>query len=962
MNRGTTFGFQHHLAAVELQRNWRGYYCRFKLWSFGGVLLHSWTIKIQKLWRGWRGRAHAAYLYHRKLYEAATRIKIRYLISKARRLLRKLKAEKLLHPILRLQGLWRCRVTRRWYLEWKRELYKSMATRIQSIGRSYLGRRRGKAIRKRVDNMIATITDTIGSECAVTSSHMYRKLRPLDVLVLSSMDEWTLLDVALKYLLVADRPTPTISVCTYLATRYPKFLPGLVVLQCCLLYIWPKYGIARLSREDLLDEVLEATTSLKFLSASYACAECFPVQLFPSMKHIQTIMTQYTMGASALPLSLQATDPVSLVPSILDEIQITYFGAALRKFRRSSRILTVLACWIDARNSIHLGLAPNVSASNLLHIWPHGVPGAERSYPLLTEAKLCSSESERAAAIARLDTSSSLFGRGHELLLRQRVLYKLSPWRESRRPALPDVGPQEALSPRLYMFPTDRWGSPAMDEDSTSLHLQIKIPDLTSSVSERGGETLDCCLMAKPETSRSSAYNSTTAKQRIVSAETELYRAGEMIIVRAYVVQSDEKSGASMRSSSTGKGSNARKVATASNQKQSLVGLPVRPLVLFPAELESLMECCVSELARRDGVAEADVRKRGRWRNISELLLQEVRLVSCYGSRTPDSYVSGDVWRVYFHSNFRLTLPVAEYSRRERNNMQEEAFAVSCLQRAYRGFRARAMFRRMLLRIGERRRQKSVTAEVRGQEAQLRSLRHACLARIQSAFRGWRWRRLLAAYHRAAIRIQTRCRILSAKLWVAAELRRRLLGPEVFEVYRRSVRVGGKGGPAVTLVVNRCGNNYRVFGWDRLRDEMRYECLVLEEEARSLVERFNTSERLPTTKRSDSSVSSNGSALSKSTGVMRLSHHSRVAELIVQTLAVTASISAATTELGAGKRDSQMCLVTLATATGVGIEHINSLHRVLADQHHVADRYKKIKNRQETGEKHVSAVSRLHAR
>ena len=89
----------------------------------------------------------------------------------------------------------------------------------------------------------------------------------------------------------------------------------------------------------------------------------------------------------------------------------------------------------------------------------------------------------------------------------------------------------------------------------------------------------------------------------------------------------------------------------------------------------------------------------------------------------------------------------------------------------------------------------------------------------------------------AAIMVQKRYRILSARLLASAERRRRTLGPQVEVVFRRGVCIGGR---TMTLVVKTCGGNYRLEGLDLVRN-IRYEGLMLSQEVERLVETYNKS-------------------------------------------------------------------------------------------------------------------------
>lgn len=44
--------YQNHLAAIQIQKRWKGYRKRIELWSYGGILYVNIVIKVQRCWRG----------------------------------------------------------------------------------------------------------------------------------------------------------------------------------------------------------------------------------------------------------------------------------------------------------------------------------------------------------------------------------------------------------------------------------------------------------------------------------------------------------------------------------------------------------------------------------------------------------------------------------------------------------------------------------------------------------------------------------------------------------------------------------------------------------------------------------------------------------------------------------------------------------------------------------------------
>lgn len=170
-----------------------------------------------------------------------------------------------------------------------------------------------------------------------------------------------------------------------------------------------------------------------------------------------------------------------------------------------------------------------------------------------------------------------------------------------------------------------------------------------------------------------------------------------------------------------------------------------------------------------------EVRKRGTWRNVGEYLIREIRLVTCKALWVPPPFsplsppVTTVISAVQFASNLplpppppsppplsspspspspypplqqslRLVLPPIEYARRERSDYQKEEFASNILQKSYRGYRGRSLFRRLLFRAREEERQKNRLSLARTHLLNIRTQRNCLAAKIQSTLKGFLWR------------------------------------------------------------------------------------------------------------------------------------------------------------------------------------------------------------------------------
>ena len=166
------------------------------------------------------------------------------------------------------------------------------------------------------------------------------------------------------------------------------------------------------------------------------------------------------------------------------------------------------------------------------------------------------------------------------------------------------------------------------------------------------------------------------------------------------------------------------------------------------------------------------VRMRGRWKNIAEYITQYIRVVSCgalqtdtfeskyeqhimsalkdsthpcyIGKKSDDisdtsSILSTVVPPVdtstFSTSKIRVVLPMIEYRRQERNSIRVEGTAIILLQRAYRGFRSRALKRRLKARLFEDMRQNNRDRYQYIQLAKLRRQRYLLSSLIQAVMR-----------------------------------------------------------------------------------------------------------------------------------------------------------------------------------------------------------------------------------
>ena len=209
----------------------------------------------------------------------------------------------------------------------------------------------------------------------------------------------------------------------------------------------------------------------------------------------------------------------------------------------------------------------------------------------------------------------------------------------------------------------------------------------------------------------------------------------------------------------------------------------------------------------------------------------------------------------------------------------------------------------------------------------VRIYRKKMVTKMQVAVKAWIWRRLIRKMRAAATVIQCAFRVFSARLLTAAERRRRDMGPEVLEMLRKSVKIGKL---SFTVVVYRCGLNYRLAGFDLIRNRI-YEGNVFQQEIERLLDNYNSKLK--------------GSKYQVEHEKIRPHNYHRVSEFLVDHLGIAKMMPNATTDLGAltpGDSKEVLVMKEKSTADMPSIADIKNLNRLLKDTAPVVDTYKRI--------------------
>lgn len=361
----------------------------------------------------------------------------------------------------------------------------------------------------------------------------------------------------------------------------------------------------------------------------------------------------------------------------------------------------------------------------------------------------------------------------------------------------------------------------------------------------------------------------------------------------------------------------------------------IRPMVLPTKEVELLLELSVNFTAKERMVTPEEVRQDGVYNVLAEYLSERVRVVSCKSlfsayARSTES------------ASLRVVLPQIEYRRLEQNNIRTVDYSIGLLQRIYRGFSGKRRFRRLRFRVDEKDAQHALHMDRREALEEVRKYRIVMVTKMQCAVKAWIWRRLVRKMRAAATIIQCSFRVFRARSIAAAERRRRDMGPEVLEVLRRSTKIGKL---SFTVVVYRCGMNYRLVGFDLIRNRI-YEGNVFQQEVEALLDKYNATLK--------------GPKIQVEASKIRPWNFHKVPDFLVDNLGIAKMTPNVTANLGAiTTTQTKEVLVTIprATAEMPGIADCKNLNRLLKDTAHVVDKWNRMELSRKRAEDGVVTMS-----
>mmetsp|Transcript_15787 Transcript_15787/g.23740 ORF Transcript_15787/g.23740 Transcript_15787/m.23740 type:complete len:917 (-) Transcript_15787:179-2929(-) len=890
---------QNHYAARKIQSLYRGHRKRRELWSYDGILTAAAVVKIQRVYRGHRGRKRARDLYIYYLTQRREVIRGLCRCWKARRVLRIKKAQYLNQMATMLQCAYRSRASRMYFEGLKQRVLERRATRIQQHVRGYLARIWVKSLWVSVEAIYSSMRAVVADDVRLSNNLGCRmtletivdirgtpisSVRNLVVKLMHSAssglhaagvetvwgsdgdrDRWDMLHLALCHLVGTGRADFSVDLLYILLARFPGFLPALFCLLVALLYSWCAPG--NTAAKLVREDQLEEAVAILLTLQRLEMNELWKIRK-PLQQSAYNKNTE-DFYATILNKELKARERTPSADFLLT-LEKSYFWNGFRVAGCNARTLSLMSCFVIAKQFCCFGggMRGHANGSMRADIYV-------RLKRLLVRTRDKTAYRDAESISLRMIVFENLFENSHELVLKQRLAFR------------------------------------DLKED-----VEDEVPSGSSSSSKR---------------------KSDSTRRRPVSLDVECFRCGEMLMISGSMVQPSQiqPHGRNQKQTPTvieEKEEDRERtplevyetICQRNRQKWSSNGsLSVRPLILLPSETSHVYEVAVKYYAKALDQTELDIRNKPKWKLLAEYAAQGVRLVSCGRGRPDHTRDYSDA------SVARLTFPFIEYRRQERNGLRVEEHCAKVIQRAFRGFQGRSLWKRLHMGILDRNRQIANTNEAKARKDTMRARRFYQASLIQSRVKGWIHRRKLRKMNRACLIIQCVARCRQARLKVVRERRRRAGGPEVVEMLRRGIRVSNH---SLSVVVYRCGGSYKIVGHD-LINARQYMGYIYEPEISKLLDEHN--------------LRFEGDTRAAQMARVMPWQHMRVVEVLLQNISLTTPITSMARELGRGGptgRKSELEFV-LGKAYGSGIEEVTR-SRILPDQAEIVKQYEQIMSAQ----------------
>ena len=904
---------QNGFAARTIQRIWRAHSTRCLLWSWGGILLVSRAVKIQRVWRGRRGRQIALDKAIFRLCNFANLIKGQYFIWKAKKRIRILQAENIERNVVMIQCLYRTRLARSAMGRARFMHHTIMATRIESLVRGNLGRRRYKGVKSRLRDVFQRMTSTIKQDIKLAQLRVKPTLENL-VGSTDRSSSWEIIETLLFQLLGTYRRDIAVDLASDLSMKHPNFQFGRFALQIALFLTWTCSGSTQHVRIDLLDELI-------------GCLY-YNQNVIGTEKDFNDV---HYCNKHRSPESLEC-DPTSQfgwedeLSGSMDEFEFMYFRNAFMRHGKNALSLSAMAaCALMKTQIVDFDSDRTVAQQRSI----------TRAKSLLQIAKGLSSNNA-AEADSRLEFVENVFSKPHRVMLYKMITFNglkmlgykaFTSLHSIHQKQLKDdveLDVEVVKCGECVILRATLKSLPICMSKLKKLRAQNEIPKIHRDVVT--GEALGIDMVPKWATStkeyteivceiadKNDGLGSDMNTPSLTPNHSGSYLSGS------------GRSGSHHEEHSDPAEKLKKKKIEPIAPEYNIPLVTIRPMILMEREVALLSDLAVTWIAESKKMEEDEVRAEGMNKVLAEYLLKNVRVVTCR-SRLVTSDTSAEM------ISLKVSLPQIEYRRLEQNNARTVDYSIKLIQRVYRGSLGKHRFRRMWFRSKEKARQLQLISDNRQAMADVRNHRFVLVSKIQACVRVWSWRRLIRKMKKCAIIVQCRFRCYRAKIFVAEEKRRRALGPEVHEMLRRGVKIGTL---SFTVIVYRCGYNYRLKGYDLIQNKV-YEGNVFKAEIEKMLEVYN------------SKLTGETQLMIEKQKVKPWNYH-KVSELIIAELGLAQAMPNVTTNLGGTTEatpDFVLILKPGITHTTPGVSKIKHLGRTLKDTAFVVEKYNKILDKQ----------------
>jgi len=817
-------------------------------------------------------------------------------------------------------------------MAWLREQRRiAKAIIIQKYTRRYFSRRRVKGIRLRRKIFYDRLSRS-KKEYLNLRYNLNKKIT-IEYVDLKGKNEWELFDLALTYMIGLERVDISLDIALTLTQGYPKFPYGTFILKFILLYGCVFEGRARVHHEDYLEEavgilmaendkklkprttVLSSKPNTVNLLSNLSSNDFNVVKLWNSIglglesglglgshtnlgPHNIDPVSRFIPWQSVPRIYLNINNPDTLSNIVLavserqqedeayEEVEYMYFRNLLDRLGRNTVTVTFMAIYILIRDSVRcFGDDPLLVKRRMKNI--------HRAKRLLLASNKFSPLSELKEVQTRNEIYEDLFSN----TLRE-------------------------LSSAIVKFNDMTYIDFDKSQSITDKHV---FPVITCNITvyQTGEMIIVKAIMVQPQKNRHNKR-----MWPVLSRKYESYLAKEPPsmddeddeIDEDDLLDEDEKLDPEVQK---------RRLRKKLEQlTKDSVDIYIRPLVLSRSEVKFFSEQAIKSLAVTLKTTEAEVRERGNWTNLSDYLMKKVRISTC-SSKFKKSHAVGA-------ANLRVILPGLEYNRREKNQMKTELYATLDLQRCFRGFKGRSLFRRLFFRAKESRRQQKLHNSDYTKILDVRNFRIKCVKTIQAGARSYLWRNFMKKQHKMATKIQKVYRVFQALQKIRAEINRKKYGPPVIKMLEEVQKFENL---SLRVIVYRCGANYKIVGKALEEEDILAEGYIYSQEIQQLINIFNSS--------------ITGNSIEAKNLYLRINQHERVAQFVFENLGLVKAMIGITIELGTRRKDPSLAFI-LRKEGVLGAASLKSLqqstttdmhnpehNRYLADQESVVVRYYK---------------------